>query len=481
MTSGFSFYRNNPSIRSRTVAILFLLATSFQIATFVAADVPLGRIVGGQNAEYNEYPFYTSWGRSCGATLIHDDFLLTAAHCNPVTEDQVVVGAYSKGQVMLNSQVRFIKQRFIHPDYNIESWNFDVMLLQLTVPVQGISKVQLNNVDTVPGDRTTVTPLGLGRLKEVDGDFPKVLQEVNVRVINSDRCNSQPMYPGWIQDSMICAGVPQGGQDACFGDSGGPLLQTDAQTGEVVQVGVVSFGTGCARPDKPGVYHRVSSSYDWIQEQICEYSSNKPSTCPNQREASVPQESSEAPITQNPPDNLRPQQQNANTLPPQQQQPEQQEETNTQPPQQMQNQPSTQQPSQQPQHQESEDIEETQLHQNELFTHPENPPPEQLGVCEGDCDSDSDCADGLFCFFKTSGVRQAIPGCSGVDTTSTDFCVELKYKNSDPVNPVRQSLFASENNNLRGSRNQSSKFGTRTRPIRRSSGLTGNAFEPLIP
>ena len=127
----------------------------------------------------------------------------------------MIVGAYSKGQVMMNSKVRFIKQRFIHPDYNIESWNFDVMLLQLTTPVTEISKVRLNNNSSVPAVRSTVTPLGLGRLKEVDGDFPSVLQEVNVRVIDSDRCNQQPMYPGWIQDSMMCAGVPEGGQDAC--------------------------------------------------------------------------------------------------------------------------------------------------------------------------------------------------------------------------------------------------------------------------
>ena len=80
MTSVYSFAQTNPSIRSRTAAVLFFLATIFEITTFVAADTPKGRIVGGQNADFNEYPFYTSWGRSCGATLIHDDFLLTAAH-----------------------------------------------------------------------------------------------------------------------------------------------------------------------------------------------------------------------------------------------------------------------------------------------------------------------------------------------------------------------------------------------------------------
>ena len=64
---------------SYTTTIMLLLAASasFQLSS---AGIPEGRIVGGQNADFNEYPFFTSWGKSCGATLIHDDILLTAAH-----------------------------------------------------------------------------------------------------------------------------------------------------------------------------------------------------------------------------------------------------------------------------------------------------------------------------------------------------------------------------------------------------------------
>jgi secreted trypsin-like serine protease len=86
------------------------------------------------------------------------------------------------------------------------------------------------------------------------------------------------MYPDLIyKETMICAAVPTGGKDACFGDSGGPLFSN--VTGELTQVGIVSFGIGCARADKPGVYSRVSAAYDWIQDSICEYSKNPPSTC----------------------------------------------------------------------------------------------------------------------------------------------------------------------------------------------------------
>ena len=78
-----------------------------------------------------------------------------------------------------------------------------------------VPKIALNRDTRTPSVASTVTPLGLGRLNEVDGDFPTVLQEVNVRVIDSQVCNRSPMYQGWIQESMVCAGNNGGGLDAC--------------------------------------------------------------------------------------------------------------------------------------------------------------------------------------------------------------------------------------------------------------------------
>ena len=116
---------------------------------------------------------------------------------------------------MTNSEIRTVEQRIMHPDYNVDSWDYDVMLLKINAPVTTIPKVRLNSNPALPGVLSTVTPLGLGRLAEENGEFPLVLQVVNVRVIDSGKCNTYPMYPGWIQDSMICAGVPEGGKDAC--------------------------------------------------------------------------------------------------------------------------------------------------------------------------------------------------------------------------------------------------------------------------
>lgn len=90
-----------------------------------------------------------------------------------------------------------------------------------------------------------------------------ILRAVNLPIVNQDYCNSQ--YGGRITPQMICAGFQEGGKDTCFGDSGGPL--TCQQNGEKQLVGIVSFGRGCARPNYPGVYVRLTAVRDWIQNR----------------------------------------------------------------------------------------------------------------------------------------------------------------------------------------------------------------------
>jgi len=260
-----------------------------------------GRIVGGTDAKPGQFPFFVQWA-GCGASLIHEDIVLTAAHCSPIASDDVIVGAHSKYQTEgppVNSVERKIVERRIHQHYNASTIHNDFMVMKLDRAVD-LPPVKLNTNANRPADGDFVTVVGLGStrgrrdtvfstLQEDDSEIEVrniVLQKVDITIIPQDECNGNTMYNGLIkEDQMLCAGDRQGGKDACFGDSGAPLIQLE--NGEYKQVGVVSFGAGCARPDRPGVYARVSSAYDWIQEQICDLADNKPSSC-NSDQSPVP-------------------------------------------------------------------------------------------------------------------------------------------------------------------------------------------------
>lgn len=76
-----------------------------------------------------------------------------------------------------------------------------------------------------------------------------------------------------FNDLVLCAGVLKGGMDSCQGDSGGPLMIPTGRLSEPTvyyQIGIVSYGIGCARADVPGVYTRVSSFVEWIEEKVAE-------------------------------------------------------------------------------------------------------------------------------------------------------------------------------------------------------------------
>lgn len=228
------------------------------------------RIVGGSPASPTDYPFFVAW-EGCGASLIHDDIILTAAHCNPIRSNSVRVSAH---RLYGGGETKRIVQRVPHPQYNDFSTAYDFMILKLSSPANA-QPVALNRNSFQPRDNKELTVVGLGTTRE-GGNSATVLQEVTVPTVSHSTCNRQ--YRGSIkQDVMLCAGYTEGGKDSCQGDSGGPILEFE--NGKAVQVGVVSFGEGCARPNRAGVYARVSGVNDWIDEQICALSANPPNSC----------------------------------------------------------------------------------------------------------------------------------------------------------------------------------------------------------
>uniref|UniRef100_A0A3B3DV15 Zgc:100868 n=1 Tax=Oryzias melastigma TaxID=30732 RepID=A0A3B3DV15_ORYME len=160
---------------------------------------------------------------------------------------------------------RSVSQIIVHPNYNSQSQDNDVSLVKLSSSVtfnDYISPVCLAAAGSDFPGGTTAWVTGFGTLSS-GGSVSSTLQEVSVPIVSNSQCNAS--Y-GSITNNMICAGLTDGGKDSCQGDSGGPLVSE--QSGRWILAGIVSFGRGCALPNFPGVYARVSEYQTWIDTQI---------------------------------------------------------------------------------------------------------------------------------------------------------------------------------------------------------------------
>lgn len=217
----------------------------------------------------------------CGGSLVGSVWVATAAHCvdnrTAPTDFDILVGAADVGTDPVRIPVASI---LIHPDYKPAVYadrgiserkletppRNDIALLRLSKPAVGddISAIQVlasvNEEKTLqPG--TIVRVAGWGSTSE--GDEPvRELRSVDVTIVSQRDCNDKVAYKEQVQNEMVCAGYRKGGKDACQGDSGSPL--TIAVAKNYLLAGIVSWGEGCARPNRYGVYVRAARFADWI-------------------------------------------------------------------------------------------------------------------------------------------------------------------------------------------------------------------------
>ncbi|XP_050668050.1 serine protease snake-like isoform X2 [Leptidea sinapis] len=278
-----------------------------ELSRGIDTDDDTFQTIGGRITEPGEFPHMGAlgwravntgtWIFKCGSTLISENYLITAAHCSRVPSGDTTVANPRPEIVRLGNKNIFgfslnerfndmkIKRIINHPNYMPPKKYFDIAIIEITESVRFTKYIQpaclWSDFDTKRlGTQSALTGWGVTeyRHNKAIGTISAELQAAVVDIIDSDLCD-RLLRPScnrhWcgLESHQICAGKLAGGVDACKGDSGGPLqveipLPIASQGSMHYIIGITSFGIGCARPNKPGVYTRVSSFVDWIEDIV---------------------------------------------------------------------------------------------------------------------------------------------------------------------------------------------------------------------
>ena len=250
-------------------ALLAVAAVAVPVVVGTASADPAAanqpRIVGGDKASLSDHPYAvyltdSGGNQFCGAVIVSSTAVATAAHCaKAVAKQEIRVVAGREDKRTSDGEVLGVSKVWIDQGYSDPTQGGDIAVLTVRGQLDYRPAKLPDSGDTgLYNKGTQATVLGWGRIAD-GGARSDYLRSAQVPVVSDSECRSD--YTVYDQRSMVCAGYPEGGIDACQGDSGGPLVVGDTL------IGIVSFGEGCAKAGKPGVYTRVSTYADEIKTQ----------------------------------------------------------------------------------------------------------------------------------------------------------------------------------------------------------------------
>nr|XP_015204206.1 PREDICTED: coagulation factor XI-like [Lepisosteus oculatus] len=240
-------------------------------------DDTQARILGGTRAERNKWPWQVSLhedsSHSCGGSILRRRWVVTAAHClvDSKASDLKVYAGILRQKETRSAEYYGVEKILMHSEYDQGDQENDIALLKLDRPITyddskwPICLPNKAKEKEFWGQKCWIS--GWGKL--ASGKSPSFLQQAELPLITTEACRSFYSNSS-IADTMLCAGLEEGGVDTCQGDSGGPLMCESQDKWYLM--GVTSWGDGCGVAGKPGVYTRVEKYRDWIKGTICQNS-----------------------------------------------------------------------------------------------------------------------------------------------------------------------------------------------------------------
>lgn len=351
------------------ILLIIALSTTAHATNLRGLSSGNKRIFNGNTVEdLDRYPYFAmldGFPDLCGGALIAPDMIVTAAHCRDVS-NSVIIGRSNKVDYEGDSsETLTVSSQTFFPLYpNPSNANqYDLMLVQL----DGVStKPTLKVGYSTPSLTDRLTTVGFGMLNPGRLVFSSTLQEAELDYIANDHCQALHVQDIEITDDLLCA--HREGTSTCYGDGGGPLIQKGATPADDVLVGTVSQDS--CDYYAPGIYSNVAFYYDWIVEMVCRNSVDPPEYMGCGAVGAL-EDGTQGEGTQSPNNPL--------------------------------NGPVTGTLQFMTWNLEAEDL--------------------RLDLCQGDCDSDSDCAGDLVCFKRNS--NSPVPGCQvgGFVPSVSDFCI----------------------------------------------------------